>query len=301
MGRWKERRTQPLFILTCMRSYSSLVCAMLGQHPQMYSLPEQNLFVADTVNKLMKASLLLRPASLNGLARAVAEIEFGAQTEEAVELAFQWLKKRSHWSTQKVFFHFMDAVTPRICIDKSPSTGLTKAFLNRLRRMFPRANFLHLTRHPRPTCRSMYQLSVETNQRHGGKQTVKKDQAGLWHRINRNIMDFSRDIPVGQFMHIQGEKLLGEPDVYFPQIVEWLGLDAGEENLALMFHPENSPFAFIGPKNAPFGNDVNFLENPKFQHREIPTASLEGPLEWLPGKKTFNRETLELARELGYQ
>ena len=39
----------PLLILASSRSFTSVICAALGQHPQMYGLPELHLFVADTL------------------------------------------------------------------------------------------------------------------------------------------------------------------------------------------------------------------------------------------------------------
>ena len=39
--------TQPLFILAPPRSFTTVTSAMIGQHPEMYGLPETNLFVAE--------------------------------------------------------------------------------------------------------------------------------------------------------------------------------------------------------------------------------------------------------------
>lgn len=37
---------EPLFILAPPRSFTSVVCAMIGQHPDMCGLPEVNLAIA---------------------------------------------------------------------------------------------------------------------------------------------------------------------------------------------------------------------------------------------------------------
>jgi hypothetical protein len=39
---------RPLFILAPPRSFTSVICGMIGQHPQMYGLPEVNLFAGET-------------------------------------------------------------------------------------------------------------------------------------------------------------------------------------------------------------------------------------------------------------
>ena len=40
----------PVFVLAAPRSFSSVVCAMLGQHPELHGLPETHLFVDDTMH-----------------------------------------------------------------------------------------------------------------------------------------------------------------------------------------------------------------------------------------------------------
>jgi hypothetical protein len=297
-----SERPEPLFILTCMRSFSSLVNAMLGQHPDLYGLPEQNLAVADTVGKLIKAARALRPASLSGPIRTVAQLEFGGQGESETRQAVRWLEDRSSWTTARLHEHVMGLVAPRTCIDKSPSTAMTRGFLGRLGRMFPRASILHLTRHPRSTCRSLYRLQ----QKQGGAgeaRALKTDQEGLWFRIHRNILEYAAALPPAQYMQIRGEDLLARPDRYLPQICEWLGVDCGEDEYEAMLHPEDSPYAFVGPEVAPYGNDVNFLEDPHFRQREIPEERLEGPLDWEAdgADRTFADETAALARYLGYR
>src|SRR5262249_46194462 len=44
----------PVFILCPIRSFSSVACAMLGQHPELYAFPELRLFNADTVEGVMR-------------------------------------------------------------------------------------------------------------------------------------------------------------------------------------------------------------------------------------------------------
>ena len=46
--------TPPLFILGSPRSFTSLVCAMLGQNPDAYGVPELNLFIEDNLKALIE-------------------------------------------------------------------------------------------------------------------------------------------------------------------------------------------------------------------------------------------------------
>src|SRR5947209_5720522 len=69
----------PVLILCTPRSCSSVVCAMLGRHPQLYGFPELNLFVFDTVGELWRHSNTPGPAEGSygtGLLRVIAEFEF---------------------------------------------------------------------------------------------------------------------------------------------------------------------------------------------------------------------------------
>src|SRR5262245_30909041 len=73
----------PLIILGAPRSFTSVVCAMLGQHPEMYGLPEVNLFVAETMAE--RRGLIAQPPwSEHGLLRAVAQLFGGEQTIQTI-------------------------------------------------------------------------------------------------------------------------------------------------------------------------------------------------------------------------
>lgn len=293
---------EPLFILNCMRSYSSLACGMIGQHPQLYGLPELNPFIADTLGMTIAALRLARPRSLDGLYRTIAQLEFGEQTDRSVANAKFWLKRRRSWTMCDLLRHVGRAVSPLRFVEKSPSTVLSEDRLERAFAAFPHAAFLHLSRHPRPTCRSISAI-VSSNERpkKGRRRLVsRKDPEDAWLKANLNIMRFSRALPPGQFMHVRGEDLLSQPGRYLAQICEWLDLDLNEEALAAMLHPENSVYARIGPEDAPFGNDPTFLRSPEFRQREIPAASLAGPLEWRDDDRGFCPQTIQAARQLGY-
>lgn len=296
-------KKEPLFILTCMRSYSSLVSAMLGRHPHAYGLLELNLFLTESVGELIDFLPIFRPTGLNGLLRTVAQLEFGVQNEESIDASHSWLRNRANWKTRDILIHIMDRVSPMLCIEKSPSNCLREKFIRRMFRMFPDARFLHLVRHPRATCRSIYTIMSKTDRIKNANSAFHTDQEELWTRMNRAIVSFSSDLSPDQFMRIQGEQLLGEPEIYFPQVLEWLGLESSDEILSRMKHPEKSPYACIGPGNAPFGSDPNFLRNPVFKQRKIPHESLDDPMDWetVDEERTFMESTRKLARLFGYQ
>ena len=274
---------------------------MLGQHPQLYGLPEVNLSTADNVGGLLNMFRRIRPASLHGLLRTIAELEFEEQTDETVAKATRWLEERRSWSTAELFRHIAAKVAPCAIVEKSPTSVAFPHHLQRLHTTFPNARFLQLTRHPRPTCKSIHALISATDAKKGGDRAASVNPERLWNRMNANAFAFLEELPIGQGMHIRGEDLLSDTVLYLRQICNWLGIRDDDDALAAMMHPERSAFARFGPDSARFGNDPNYLENPEFKQRLIPSACLEGPQEWMPSAPVgFSPETRELASYLGY-
>ena len=147
-----------------------------------------------------------------------------------------------------------------------------------------------------------YQLRQKTVHKREDDQANELSPEQLWLRINHNILDFTERLPLGQSMRIQGEQLLAEPERYLAQMTEWLGLTGDAHSIDAMLHPEASLYACIGPANARFGNDPNFLRNPRYAKRTIPPQRLEGPLEWQrDDTQGFSMQTMALARHFGYR
>lgn len=291
----------PLIILCPLRSFSSVVCGMLGQHPEMYGMPELNLFLEDNLGALLQRHQRTRPFAVHGLLRALAQLHDGQQTETTVRRAQHWLNARLSWSTQQVFAYLADLVAPRMLIDKSPATVMSPHSLQIAHRICCNASYLHLTRHPRTTGKSILDLVQRNHEWNGPADPERVDPERLWSIAHRNIVAFTRTLPLGQHMRIKGEDLLSALDIYLPQIAEWLGVRTDPDAIEAMKHPETSPYACLGPANARMGNDPNFLKDPRLRPaRAQEQPRLEGELDWHPGG-CFSPATLKLAREFGYQ
>src|ERR1700723_2621578 len=131
--------TSPLFILAPPRSFTSIVCAILGQHPQMYSVPELHLFNTETMAEWWRLSDNATFPRAAGTLRTIAQVFFGGQTEETVREARGWLRRRSYLTTGALFELIAQKVYPRILVEKSSSIAYRVEFLNRCHRMFPNA------------------------------------------------------------------------------------------------------------------------------------------------------------------
>ncbi|WP_372603477.1 sulfotransferase [Actibacterium sp.] len=292
---------EPLFLLSAPRSFSSVTGSILGQHPQTYGLPELNLFLGDTLGEAWNALGHVLPLGHDGILRTIAELVEGKQTEETIVSARQWTIKNAHWPTRKVFDFIQEAVGDKILVEKSPSLTLMPNALERMYSNFPQASFLHLVRHPRATGKSVLELHKNYGKRTGGRTLLDPEQ--LWLRCNQNAADFGATLPTGQYMRIKGEWLMTDPYTYLPQIAQWLDIDDGPDAIEEMLHPENSPYACVGPEGAPYGNDPNFLKNPNLDRERMQKISeprLDDAIDWRPGEH-FTRPVVKLANQFGYQ
>jgi hypothetical protein len=298
----------PLFILAPPRSFTTVVCAMIGQHPEMYGLPEVNLFTGDTYGDLAERVHRVRPGFGHGLLRAVAQLGFGAQTVETVEDAREWLEENAEATTAELFAELATAAAPRRLVDKSPLYTYRADALERIAKGVPNAYYLHLTRHPRGTCESVFRMRADIdnmgrrkasrgNTRGSRNRTLTPES--MWLEPQKRILQFLKGIPPERQMRVRGEDLMADPDRYLGPVCEWLGISTAPEALEAMKHPEGSPFASFGPRNALFGNDPNFSRDPKLRPYTPKHLSLEGPIEGGDGA-VLNEAIKDCARQLGY-
>ena len=299
--------TSPLFILAAPRSFTSLISAMLGQHPQTYGVPELSLFMGETLRDVTETVPGIRQQRAHGILRMVAQVYFGEQSLLSLESAKRWVFKRSHMSVGEVYIELCRQVAPKMIVDKSPRYPSKPEYLQRIHETFPGAYYIHLTRHPRTQGKSIMNIA-------GGLMAILLDSIDksidppvidpqyLWYTIQRNSLDFLSQIPASHQRHFKGEDILANPQGYFEEICRWLNLDWNEAALEAMLRPQDSPYACLGPYGAPYGNDPNFLRSPVFTQRKTVSSSvLEGPLPWRPDGQGFIPDVIEIAQKLGYE
>lgn len=294
---------QPLFILAAPRSFTSIICTMLGQHPQAYGVPELNLFLAEVMGDLPQNVPSIR--QLNGLFRTVSQLYAGEQTIESVDMAVRWFLRRSDRPTAEVYWELCRQVAPLKIVDKSPAYSLFPKSLQHLGKTFPDAHYIHLLRHPKPQGESVMKLAggaiaIKTGSIDRSTTPPTVDPQYLWYRIQSNILEFLRTVPAERQIRLRGEDVLNEPQLYFEKICRWLDFTWNESVFQAMLHPQDSPFACLGPYGATLGNDPNFIKSPTYRYRTINLSDLEGPLPWRNDNKGFLSPVLKLARELGY-
>lgn len=299
----------PLFLLAPPRSFTSVINAMLGQHPQMYGLPELNIFNSEKMINLWHASSEEYPIDAklrHGLLRAIAEIYMGEQTDETAEAAEHWCAAREDRPTGTVFLEIAERLHPLIPVEKSPAYTIEPERMDYIFKTCPDARFIHLTRHPVKQCESTMELNngefplfVNSIEYSGGRAIIEPQIA--WHDINIGILDFlENNVPKEQYMRIRGEDFFADPQGMLGAICRWLGIRDDAQALGEMMHPERSPFACLGPVGALFGNDPKFLKGPWFRPHRPKMPPLDQPVSWRDDGKGLYPEVIALAREFGY-
>jgi hypothetical protein len=310
----------PVFILAPPCTFSWAVCAMLGQHPQLYALPELHLFSAESLSEWWELCAHESYEMDHGLVRTVATLYFGEQTEEAAVRARGWLRRRGHFTTGFLLEEFARRLHPLIPIEKSPSIVYRTDFLQRALAMFPNARFLHLVTHPAtfaasvlealsvvekrqalPPTHWLRRLAWYVDPESGGASGDCLDPQRSWYALNLKISQFMNGVPEEQRITLRGEDLLDPSSSGFLQVVAWLGLRADSEALEQMRHPERSPYAGYGPKNARFGNDMFVVPGPMLRPSWYEPRTLEGPLPWRLDAQPFEPDIKELAQRFGYR
>ena len=278
---------------------------MIGQHPELYGVPELNLFMADTLEEMCEKLVGVKQIQLHGLLRTVAQLYSGEQNITSIEMARRWIFRRLAHSTVDVYWELCEKVDPLCIVDKSPIYAASRGYLNRIRRVFPEAYYLHLLRHPRTQGESILNVA-------GGAMAVLADSIDYstdpptvdpqiaWYRIQKNILRFLWGIPPKRKMCMLGEELLNDPNKNLKEICLWLSIRTDQEAIEAMLHPEDSPFACLGPLGANLGNDINFLKAPELKRVEVEGSFLEGPLPWRKDGEGFRWTVLKLAQEMGY-
>jgi hypothetical protein len=306
-----------LIVLVLPRSFGTVTCAMLGQHPQLFSLLESRLFSSETLRQWWETTERhhLRP---DGLLRDIAEVIFGRQTERTIEQACRWLWRRRGWSTVDVFRKVATCLEPLGLVEKTPIVGTRddkiQEQLRRRLQAFPHAHFLHLVRHPRGQGQSrIEQLKTETRIDNPAKTAITYkslldedsdppviDPQVMWHRVNRNILEFLATLPPDRHKRLRGEDLLADPDHHLRELCGWLGVRFDAVAIEEMKHPERSPFACWGPPNARDGGDGKFFANPALRVGPPKEQRLDGPLPWRDDRAGFKVPVRELAARFGY-
>lgn len=297
---------EPIFILASPRSYTSLVCAMLGQHPDAYAVPEINLLITATLEQLMEHGRAKRAFMIHGLLRTIAQLYAGEQTIESIQMARRWIHKRLEHKTSTVYWELCDRVAPLRIVDKSPAYSKNLRGLGYLHETFPNASYLYLTRHPREQGKSVMKAPqavatlVAADSIDYSINPPIIDPQYAWYRRQRKILEFLSTIPKARQLQVQGEELCNDPRGQLQRICQWLNFSWDDAIYESMLRTQDSSYACMGPYGAQWGNNPGFQSSPAFRYRPVPPSQLAGALPWRSDGGEFISDVVAVAHELGY-
>jgi hypothetical protein len=296
-------RHAPVFLFAPARSYSTVSLALLAGHPALFGFPELLIFAHPTVASLL-AERENRPewpagwvrGRLRGVCRAIAEVHDGDQSASAIRRAEEWLARRAGWTTVELLDHLLDGVAPRTGLEKSPDTSSSDASLAACLAAYPRARYLHLTRHPSDTQRSMREHWAWLHR--GRPEVLTAVAATAWYRGHLRIKQALDALPPDRWLRVRAEDLLREPRIWLPVILGWLGLDASAATIDNMLHTDRWRFAGRDEAGRVGGGDPKFMWAPALRPVATPGPLGFDPALGLPAE--MQRRINELARQLGY-
>jgi Sulfotransferase family len=290
------------------RSFSTVISAMFGGHPEIHALPETCLFARETMHDYLVA----RGTALFdvGLRRAIERI-FGGTSGDVD----RWLDDREHLTTHRVFEELVATLPESVVVEKSPIHTSDPAHLSRIERLFgDDALYLHLTRHPAAYSASLletyeaWKRSVtaeifETSVRE--KESlfygmVEDDSSSpspyaVWLRRNATIMDFLSGIGPERRLTMQAERFLNEPEPALRLALHFIGIPATAADLTQMVHPERWAYA-SPPAGGRGGGDRKFFERPELQ----PDSRLPPGHDASAWRANAPLNVRKLAAEMGY-
>jgi hypothetical protein len=251
---------------------------MIGQHDNLFCLPEINLFLANDLRGYLafmeKETLNLKDGDL----RAIAYFFFGDQSPSSIKEALKFINSNSKMKTMSVFESFQEKIHPKRIITKSP---LYAGELSRLERLPKDAYFIHLLRNPFTQNRSLtnYFRLYDLNPSNHLYLTHRENQYKGWINEQQNIESFLQSIPNNKKIRLYSELCMEEPKKTMKELCRFLKVSDDENNIEQMLHPEKSIFASVGDQTARFGNDPKFLMHPKLR---MPSESIDAQIDKCP-------------------
>lgn len=193
----------PIFLLSTVRSGSTLLRVMLAGHSHLFCPPELSLLPYRTMREWHSS---LVPAYNEGVERALMELE-GIDGRAAHKLVMHWVWKDIR--TIEVFRTLQNLATPRTLLDKSPANATSVHVLLDIDRTFPNTKYIHLMRHPYAVVESMRRNRFD---RLWNRSDPFKSGERYWYSINATITDFFERIDGSRYFRVRFEDLVRNPE-----------------------------------------------------------------------------------------
>ena len=281
-----------VFILSPMRSGSTLLRIMLAGNPRLFSPPETQLLCFENLAERKAAFTGYDKYLFEGVIRAVMEIrQCDAAEAEATIAGFE----HEGMDMKHFYAQMQEWVAPRLFVDKTPDYAMDLQVLQRAEDIFEEPHYVHLTRHPYGMINSYEKgrFILESLFRGRHEFTARQMAELTWLLSHRNIVEFLRGIPAHRQQRVKFEEMVSTPATVMGGLCEWLEIPfaaemadpykGGSERMTDGIHPMS-----------PQVGDANFYQHGKLNPQVADT--------W---KSAFNEDflsplTWELAAAFGY-
>ncbi len=280
-----------VFILSAPRSGTTLLRVMLAGHPRLFSPPELALLSFRDLGERSAAFAGRDRGWLEGLLRAVMEIE-GCDLERAREIVAQHEDERT--GTREFYGALQEWIGERVLVDKTTTYAISARTLERAEAYFDDAMYVHLVRRPAAMVQSYIDSKLDQVFGHGYPFSERERAELFWLVSNQNIVEFFERIPEQRRCFLRFEDLVRDPAGAMRKLCRFLGIEFDPEMLQPYRDTGNKMTDGVHPESKMVGD-------PKFHaHRGI-EAGMADKWSSMPPGDELSGLTLELAEALGYE
>lgn len=228
------KNPRAVFVLSPPRSGSTLLRVMLAGNPALFAPPELHV--------LSYASMDERRADLDG--ERGDQLREGAvrslmqtrdwSAEQARELIESYEARGE--STGEFYAQLQQGLGQRLLVDKTPTYAFSVDILRQAETFFDNPLYIHLVRHPCGMIRSYEESDLTRMMPLMMKSSAFSSSAVaemIWLMSNRNIMQFSQQIPAERWCAVSYENIVNDPQGQMGRLCDFMGVDYHED----MIHP----------------------------------------------------------------
>jgi len=289
----KTKNPPAIFILSPMRSGSTLCRVMLAGNPALFAPPELQLLGFQNLAARKDAFHGYHRYMLEGVLRAVMEMK-GCGMEQAEKVMDDLEEARC--PVQEFYRRMQEWIAPRMLVDKSPEYAMDIEVLRRAEAWFEDAIYIHLLRHPLGMIRSYEKgrFILESPYRRKQNFSARKLAELTWLISHQNIREFLSDVPAHRRHQVRFEDITKEPRPAMEAICRFLAVEFHPGMLEPYQNQEGKMTDGIHPLSQQVG-DHNFLKFNEVRSDVADRWKSEYPQDFLC------EATWRMAREFGYE
>lgn len=238
------------------------VAGAIGRQHGLLALPELRIASADTVGQTLALHARAEDRAGDGLLRTIAQLRFGAQTEQTVTAATHWLERRGEWCIADLVDWLLHNSGGRHLLFHEAHAALRIQDVERLIHALPDALYVHLVE---PVARFCARVHRDMHGRlfnppealhHVGAYPTLAPSL-MWFRVHDTLLRLHSDHPQLRWRMLRADLVRTRPERVLDPLLAELGTTGFDASARAPL-----PFAGPGPRNAPLGDDSGYLSEP---------------------------------------